>query len=96
VEPRQRRQKKVCLRHPYQLPPLLRCGIFKNWLATKEIQLLPYTPYSPNLAPVDFFLLQKVKEQLAGLHLTQESLKSMCEGVMHTIAEEKFTTAFRR
>jgi hypothetical protein len=39
-------------------------------------------------------LFQKVKEQLAGLHLTQESLKSMCEGV--TLAEEKFTTAFRR
>jgi hypothetical protein len=41
-------------------------------------------------------LFQKVKEQLAGLHLTQESLKSMCEGVTHTITEEKFTTAFRR
>jgi hypothetical protein len=37
-----------------------------------------------------------VKEQLAGLHLTQESLKSVCEGVTHTIAEEKFATAFRR
>jgi hypothetical protein len=40
AEPRQRRQKKVCLRHPYQLGLLLRCRIFKNWLATKEIQLL--------------------------------------------------------
>jgi hypothetical protein len=27
-------------------------------------------------------MFQKVKEQLAGLHLTQESLKSMCEGVI--------------
>jgi hypothetical protein len=41
-------------------------------------------------------LFWKVKEQLAGFHLTQESLKSMCEGVTHTIAEEKFATAFRR
>jgi hypothetical protein len=39
-------------------------------------------------------LFQKVKEQLAGLHLTQESLKSMWEGVTHTIAEDEFTTAF--
>jgi hypothetical protein len=53
-------------------------------------------PYLPNLAPADFFLFRKVKEQLAGLHLTQESLKSMCEGVTHTIAEEEFATAFRR
>jgi hypothetical protein len=35
-----------------------------------------------------------VKEQLAGLHLTQESLKSMCEGVTHNIAEEEFATPF--
>jgi hypothetical protein len=96
AEPRQRRQKKVCLRHPYQLAPLLRCGIFKNWLASKEIQLLPHSPYSPDLAPVDFFLFQKVKEQLASLHLTQESLKSVWEGVTHTITEDEFTTTFQR
>jgi hypothetical protein len=53
-------------------------------------------PYSPDLAPADFFLFQKVKEQLAGLHLTQESLKSVWEGVTHTIAEDEFTTAFSR
>jgi hypothetical protein len=37
-----------------------------------------------------------MKEQLAGLHLTQESLKSMWEGVTHTIAEDEFANAFRR
>jgi hypothetical protein len=42
----------------------------------KEIQLLPHHSYSPDFAPVDFFLFRKKKEQLAGLHLTQESLKS--------------------
>jgi hypothetical protein len=41
-------------------------------------------------------LFLKVKEHLAGLHLTQESLKSMWEGVMHTIAEDEFATVFRR
>jgi histone-lysine N-methyltransferase SETMAR len=96
VEPRQHRQKKVCLRHPYQLAPLLTCRIFKNWLAAKEIQLLPYPPYSPDLAPADFFLLRKQKEQLAGLHLTQESLRSVWEGVTHTIVKDEFATAFRQ
>jgi hypothetical protein len=76
--------------------PLLRCGIFKNWLAAKEIQLLPHPPCPPDLAPADFFLFQKVKEQLAGLHLTQESLRSVWEGVTRTIAEDKFTTAYSR
>jgi hypothetical protein len=39
-------------------------------------------------------LFWKVKEQLAGLYLTEESLKSVWEGVTHTIAEEEFATAF--
>ncbi len=56
----------------------------------------PPPPYSPDLAPADFFLSRKVKEQLAGLHLTQESLRSVWEGVTHTIAEDEFATAFRR
>jgi hypothetical protein len=37
-----------------------------------------------------------VKEQLAGLHLTQKSLKSVWEGVTHTIAKDKFATTFRQ
>jgi hypothetical protein len=36
-----------------------------------------------------------VKEELAGLHLTQKSLKSVWEGVMRTIAEDEFATVFR-
>jgi hypothetical protein len=41
-------------------------------------------------------MFRKVKEQLAGLHLTQESLKSAWEGVTCTIGEDEFATAFRR
>jgi histone-lysine N-methyltransferase SETMAR len=57
--------------------PIHNAAFVKNWLATKEIQLLPHPPYSPDLAPGDFFLSREVKEQLAGLHMTQGSLKSM-------------------
>jgi histone-lysine N-methyltransferase SETMAR len=56
--------------------PVHTAAVVKNWQAAKEIQLLPHPSYSPDLAPADFFLFRKVKEQLAGLHLTQESLKS--------------------
>jgi hypothetical protein len=37
-----------------------------------------------------------VKEQLAGLRLTQESLESVWEGVTFTIAKDEFATAFRQ
>jgi hypothetical protein len=53
-------------------------------------------PCSPDLAPADFFLFRKVKEELDGLHLSQESFKSAWEGVTRTISEDEFTTAFRR
>ncbi len=75
--------------------PVHTAASVKNWLAAKGIQLLPHPPYSPDLAPADF-LLRKVKEELAGLHLTQESLKSAWEGVTRTIGEDEFATAFRR
>jgi hypothetical protein len=47
---------------------------------------------------VDFFLLRKVKEQLAGLRLTQENLKSAWEweGITHTIAKDELATAFQQ
>jgi hypothetical protein len=40
-------------------------------------------------------LFWKVKEQLAGLHMTQKSLKIVWEGLTHTIAEDEFVTPFR-
>jgi hypothetical protein len=41
--------------------------------------------YLPGLALIDFFLLRKVKEELAGLHLFQESLKNAWEGVLWSL-----------
>jgi hypothetical protein len=40
------------------------------------------------------FLFRKAKEELAGLHLSQESLRNAWEGVVCTIAEEEFSKAF--
>jgi hypothetical protein len=43
----------------------------------------------------DIFQFRKVKEVLAGLHLTQESLKNAWQGVMRTITKDEFAIAFR-
>ncbi len=45
---------------------------------------------------MDFFLFRKVKEELAGFHLTQEILKDAWEGVGRTNAVRDFAIAFRR
>ena len=76
--------------------PVHTAAVVQNWLAARAIRVLPHPPYSPDLAPADFFLFRKVKEELAGLTLTQDSLKSAWEGVVRNIAENEFAVAFRR
>jgi hypothetical protein len=36
----------------------------KEFLASKQVNVLEHTPYSPDLAPSDFFLFLKIKEIL--------------------------------
>jgi hypothetical protein len=50
-----------------------------DWMAARQIQLIQQPPYSPDLAPVDFFRFPRVKRELAGLTLTQETFKKEWE-----------------
>jgi hypothetical protein len=52
--------------------PVHTAASVKEWMAAKGIQVLKHPPYSPDLAPADFFLFRKVKEALAGIMLDQE------------------------
>jgi len=40
----------------------------REFLAKKNIPLLPHPPYSPDLAPCDFYLFSKLKLKLKGHH----------------------------
>lgn len=37
-----------------------------DYLATSDVELLGHPPYSPDLAPCDFYLFRKIKEKLRG------------------------------
>lgn len=39
-----------------------------DYLATADVELLGHSPYSPDLAPCDFYLFPKIKEKLRGKH----------------------------
>ena len=41
--------------------PVHTAAIVKDWFAARAIQLIAHPPYSPDLAPADFFLFLKVK-----------------------------------
>jgi hypothetical protein len=58
--------------------------------------VLPHHSNSLDLSPSDFFLIQKVIEQLAGMTLTQGTFQSNLEQAIRTIAIEEFAAAYRR
>ncbi len=67
-----------------------------DFLVAKGVKTIPHPPYSPDLAPADIFLFPRVKSELAGQTLTQESFKTSWEGVVRTIHKDDFAAAFRR
>jgi len=46
--------------------PSLNATIVKQFLAKRKVILLDHPPYSPDLAPADYFLFRKVKSHLKG------------------------------
>jgi histone-lysine N-methyltransferase SETMAR len=68
-------------------------AVVQEWLAAHNVQVIRHPPYSPDLAPADFFLFWRVKEQLVGLTLDQNMIKKTWEGVTRAIAPEEFATA---
>ena len=75
--------------------PVHTATVVQNWLAARGIQVLELPPYSPDLAPADFFYFPKIKKELAGRHLTAKDFKKTWEGVAATVTKEDFAAAFR-
>ncbi len=76
--------------------PVHTAPIIQDWLTAHSVQVLRHTPYSPDLAPADFFLFRHMKNELAGVSLDHNSLKKEWEGVTRRISADEFATAFRR
>ena len=76
--------------------PVHTAAVVAEWFAANNIQRLAHPPYWPDLAPADFFLFPHVKEQLAGLTLTADGVKTAWDGVVGKISKEAFAAAFRR
>jgi histone-lysine N-methyltransferase SETMAR len=76
--------------------PVHTAEVVQTFLAKNSIQLIPHPPYSPDLAPADFFLFPTLKKELSGLTLTFTEFKTMWEGVVRTITKDDFARAFVR
>jgi hypothetical protein len=70
--------------------------VVQEWFADHNIQQLDHPPSLPDLAPADFFLFRRVKEELAGQSLDKETLKKTWEEVTRNITTKEVSTALRK
>ena len=68
-----------------------------DYLTQMGIKTVPHPPYSPDLAPCDFWLLPKLKENLRGnRYSTIEDMKEAVTRVLNTLTQEDFQGAFQK
>ena len=68
-----------------------------DYLTKMGIKTVPHPPYSPDLAPSDFWLFPKLKENLRSCHYeTIEEMKEAVTKVIDTLAQEDFHGAFQK
>ena len=64
-------------------------------LTENNVRILPHPPYSPDLAPCDFFLFPYVKERLRGIHFeSPEDAVCAFEREISTIEPETWQKCF--
>jgi len=69
----------------------------REFLATKQINVLKHPAYSPDLAPIDFFLFLKIKEILKGRHFDDnDDIRSNTTGALKSIPQNQFQNYFER
>jgi len=71
--------------------------VTREFLAHNSIIALPQPPYSPDLAPCNFFLSLKMKLQLKGHHYdTVEEIQRESQNVIGRLREQDFQHAFQQ
>jgi len=73
--------------------PVHTAATVQEFLAAKGVKTIPHPPFSPELAPADYFLFPRIKTELAGRTLIANTFKNNWEGVVRTIKKEEFAVA---
>lgn len=70
--------------------------LIDDYLKKKKITKLPHPPYSPDLAPSDFFLFGYLKMKLEGWTFkTEKGLLKKINSILYEIPKEMFQNAFK-
>ena len=77
--------------------PVQNSILVTDYLIKMGIKTVPQLPYSPNLAPCDFCLFPKLKENLRGYRYeTVEEMKEAVTKAIDTLTLEDFREAFQK
>jgi transposase len=72
-------------------------AIVLTFLKKEKVTILPYPPYSPDLAPCDFFLFLKLKSFLAGRkYKSRQALESAIHQYLITVPKSAYRDAFKK
>ena len=72
-------------------------AVLNQFLAQKMVAVLDHPPYSPDLAPVDFFLVPCLKVANKGAHFADvNAIKDHVTAVLRLISQKAFADCFRK
>ena len=72
-------------------------AIVTAFLKKEKVTVLPYPPYSPDLAPCDFFLFPKLKAFLAGRkYQSRQALGSAIHQYLITVPKSAYRDVFKK
>jgi transposase len=68
-----------------------------NFWQQNKMAVFPHPPYSPDLAPCDFFLFPKIKLRLKGRHFdTIKEIQAIFQKVLNPLTGKDFQEAFQK
>jgi hypothetical protein len=68
----------------------------QEFLAEKKIPVVPHPPYSPDLAPCDFFLFPRIKMKLKGRRFDDDTIKMNTTRELNMLSREDFQRCFQK
>jgi histone-lysine N-methyltransferase SETMAR len=86
--------RDVILHHDNASPH--KAEVVTSYLKRERVQLLPHPPYSPDLAPCDFFLFPRIKKELGGRKFENvENLARAVQAVSDSIPKDEYYKVFQ-
>ena len=90
------RTRKVILQHDNARPPHV-AKVVKTYLETLKWEVLPHSPYSPDVAPSDYHLFRSMAHDLADQHFrSYEEVKNKIDSWIASKDDHFFDAGFVR